>query len=84
MVGGHKAGEEKEFVKDNSDTPQEIIKIYNVDTGGTKVTASFVEVTHLASATVTVASLMIAQCQVLVVDVAQCHLASLIWCQSLL
>ena len=33
---------------------------------------------------VTVASVMVPQCQVLVVDVAQCHLASLIWCQSLL
>ena len=32
----------KEFVKDNSETPQEMIKMYNVDTGGTKVTATFV------------------------------------------
>ena len=40
---------QKEFVKDNSETPQEMIKMYNVDTGGTKVTASFVGVTHLAS-----------------------------------
>ena len=75
---------QKEFVKDNSETPQEMIKMYNVDTGGTKVTATFVGWASMMTQNVTVASVMVPQCQVLVVDRAQCHPASIIWCQSLL
>ena len=39
-----------EFVKDNRETVQEMIKDYHVDTGGTKVSASFVGFAHLTSA----------------------------------